>query len=124
MLGVCDQVELAPPEWETIALQAELPATAAEFFSRQGATPIMPDTQRGYHRMFLRTHAVLRYQGEYYAAYLADISRSGVGFVSPVQLLPCEAIDVWIQDGRHLTLLTKRCIRLGPNCYNCGAVFK
>lgn len=124
MLGVSDQVELTPPEWASLAVRANLPTTDEEFFGRQGPTPVNPDTRRRFHRMFLRTQAVLKYRGDYLAAYLTDLSRAGVGLVSPVQLLPCETIELWLQDGRHLTVYTARCIRVDTACYNCGGVFK
>jgi hypothetical protein len=123
MLGICDQEQLAPPEWDSIEQRARLPVSVEDFLDKQGPMPVSPDSRRRYHRMYMRIRAVLRYHETFYAVYMSDISRSGIGFFSPVQLLPCAVIDIWLPDGRQLRLKTKNCVRLEETCYRCGALF-
>jgi hypothetical protein len=122
VLDSCDRIEIVPA-WGEILSQAVLPVSEAEFFSKQGPTPLMPDSRRGFHRMYLRTSVVLQYENQFHAAYLLDISRSGVGLISPVQLLPSAPIELWLPDGRHMELQTKRCVRCAERCYQCGGEF-
>jgi hypothetical protein len=123
MLGVGNRSELEPPDWATIEQRVHLPDELVEFLEKQGPMPVAPDSRRGYHRMYMRSQVVLRYHETFYAGYMLDVSRSGVGFYSPIQFLPCTPIDVWLRDGRQLQVLMKRCVRLEQSCYRCGAVF-
>lgn len=122
MLDICDRSQVAPV-WSEISSRAVLPKSEGEFFGKKGPTPLMPDTRRRFHRMYLRLEAVLRYENQYHAVYLVDLSRSGVGIVSPVQLFPRAPLELGLPDGRDLVLETKWCVRLGANCYHAGGEF-
>ncbi|WP_425397594.1 PilZ domain-containing protein [Aeoliella sp.] len=123
MLGSCGQEQLTVPAWESIADRARLPLLADEYLDKQGPMPVKPDSRRGYHRMYLRSHAVMLYGDRFYAAYLSDVSRTGAGFYSPVQLLPASRIQLWLADGRHVCVTVKNCVRLEDQCYRCGAEY-
>ncbi|MCO6043512.1 PilZ domain-containing protein [Aeoliella sp. ICT_H6.2] len=123
MLGGCDQVQLTVPAWEALPDRARLPEVPAAYLDKEGPMPVMPESRRNYHRLYLRTPAVLLYHDQFYAAYLSDLSRSGVGLFSPVQLLPVSDIQIWMADGQSLKLRTKNCVRLESCCYRCGAEF-
>ncbi len=123
MLGVCDQDQLELPEWTTLKQRARLPVSLPDFLAKAGPLPMLPDTRRGFRRMYLRIQAVLSYHEQLYAVYVSDVSRTGAGFFSPVQLLPSTPIKIWLPDGRQLDLVSKYCVRLEPCCYRCGAKF-
>lgn len=123
MLDLNDECQITPPAWSDIELRAQVPGAINEFLGKQGPMPVAPNSRRGYHRMYMRTPAVMRYQGDFYAIYMSDLSRSGAGLVSPVQLLPCAIIEVWLAEGRMLRVTTKNCLRLDENCYRCGVIF-
>lgn len=123
MLGVGNQQGLVIPQWDDLALRARLPSDAADFSCKSGPLPIMPGSRRGYHRVYLRNRAILSYSGSYYGVYTLDVSRTGVGLCSPIQLLPCAEVTLWLSDGRELRLGTKVCIRLEEYCYRCGVLF-
>lgn len=124
MLDGCDQLQLTVPAWESLLLRARLPQESDEYLDKEGPMPVMPDSRRRFHRKYLRTPAVLLYQDQFYAAYLSDVSRSGVGLYSPVQVLPVSDVQLWVTDGRILKLRTKNCVRLDECCYRCGAEFR
>lgn len=123
MLGGGDQLQLTVPAWDSISARARLPQGVEEYHDKQGPMPVMPDSRRNFHRIYLRTPAVLLYHGQFLAGYLSDVSRSGVGLYSPVQLLPVSDIQVWLADGQTLRLRTKNCLRIEERCYRCGAEY-
>ncbi len=123
MLDLSDQCQVTPPAWSEIEYRARVPGAVDEFLNKQGPMPVAPESRRGYHRMYMRTSAVLRYQGEFYAIYMCDLSRTGAGLLSPVQLLPCKLVEVWFADDRMLRVTTKNCLRIDENCYRCGVLF-
>lgn len=122
MLDIADQNDLVPA-WHEVDSRAALPVAPQEFLAKEGPTPVLPMSRRSFHRMHFRTTAVLRYQDEFHAGYLVDLSRSGVGLISPVQLLPAAELELWLPDGRHLNLRAIRCVRVAAHCYHCGAEF-
>ena len=109
--------------WETLESKALLPEDADTFFARRGPAPMMENSQRRFHRYFARTKALLRIEGVTHGVYIRDISRNGIGFVSPVQLFPRQHVDVQLLGNRHLVLENVRCRRLAPQSYESGAKF-
>jgi hypothetical protein len=55
--------------------------------------------------------------------YTKDVSRQGIGFLSPVQLMPLEQIEVHLPNGARYRLEVARCQRIEAFCYDCGAKF-
>lgn len=123
MLDSGTQLPLKAPAWQSLPVRARLPEMPTEYLDKEGPMPVMPDSRRGYHRQYMRTPAVLFYREQFYAAYVADLSRSGVGLYSPVQLFPVSDILLWVVDGSRLQLRTKNCVRLDECCYRSGAEF-
>jgi hypothetical protein len=109
--------------WPTLDSKAALPANADAFFDRRGPMAVMENSQRRFHRYFSRTKALLQSDGVTHGIYIRDISRSGVGFISPVQLFPRQRVCVQLLGSRHLVLENVRCRRLAPRSYECGAMF-
>lgn len=121
MLGDADQQFLDADGWESIELRAETPRDLEGYFTRSGPTKPSLNEARGYCRFYFRQRAVLTVQGKAYAGYTMDISRSGFAAVSPIQLFPCDLIQVVLADGRVLQGEVVRCLRLDKSCYSCGA---
>jgi hypothetical protein len=92
------------------------------FFAPHGAMPMFHDNRRAYHRYFMRGKAVVLRGGITLAAYTKDVSRQGVGFLSPVQLMPKEKVKLRLPTAQ-LSLEVARCRRVDQGCFECGARF-
>ena len=113
----------APAEWGEIPSRAEVPRDLEGYFNREGPTPSCLDESRALHRFYLRQRAVLEADGKLHAGYTRDVSRSGMGLISPVQLFPLEEVQIWLPERAAINLRVVRCERLDDRCYACGAVF-
>ena len=120
MLGVHDEAALIAM-WETLESKAVLPTDPEEFFDKSG--PARNVEEREYERHYLRCQAILKYRAKSHAIYMKDCSRSGMGFLSPIQFLPREHVEVRIDSQRGYSLEVTRCRRLKTNCYSCGTIF-
>ena len=109
--------------WEKTVANVELPPAEREnFFALRGPAPISPTNQRAYHRYFMRSKAVLKRGGSMFGTYTKDISRQGIGFLSPVQLMPKEWVQLQLPTN-ELGLEVARCRRIDRGCFECGARF-
>jgi hypothetical protein len=52
-----------------------------------------------------------------------DVSRQGIGFLSPVQLMPKETWKLRLPTGAEYELRICRCRRESDNCYAFGGKF-
>jgi hypothetical protein len=93
------------------------------FMEPRGPMPIHYDNQRSYHRHYLRGKALLKQGTTLLGIYAKDVSRKGIGFLSPMQLLPLEQVQMKLPDGTQLNLQITRCHRIEAECYECGAKF-
>lgn len=107
--------------WEDLDLHASLPTSPEEFFSKSGAKS--EREHREFERHYLRCQAIVRRELETFGVYMKDCSRAGMGLVSPVQLLPRERVQLWMQPQRSYSLEVIRCRRVQANCYECGTIF-
>ena len=109
--------------WEATPSKVQLSESLSKrFFAVQGATPIYYDNKRSYHRYFMRGKAVLKRGKAIFGTYTKDVSRQGVGFLSPVQLLPKEVVKLRLPT-TELSLEIARCRRVDHGCFDCGARF-
>jgi hypothetical protein len=109
--------------WETTIAKVQLSASVGkDFFTMRGPTPVFYDNQRSYHRHFMRGKAVLKRGKSMLGAYTKDVSRQGVGFLSPLQLLPKEFVRLHLPTA-ELSLEVTRCRRVDQGCFDCGARF-
>jgi hypothetical protein len=123
MLATGHEHDLISSSWNTCDRKAKLPAELAlRFFQPHGATPLHYDSQRSFHRYFLRGKAVLTRGDERLGSFTKDVSRQGVGFLSPVQLMPLERVKLRFPSA-ELTLEVARCRRVADGCFECGAKF-
>jgi hypothetical protein len=123
MLGHGHELRLMEELWEITDQKAELPAPLADgFFEQHGPMGIQYEDNRAFRRFFLRGKAIIKRDGEKLGAFTKDVSRQGVGFISPVQLMPMERVQLTLPSA-ELQLQVSRCCRLDHGCFDCGAKF-
>jgi hypothetical protein len=123
MLELDDGKKMIEELWEKTTAKVELSDSLRKrYFAVQGPMPTYYDNQRTYHRYFMRGKAVLQRGDALFGTYTKDISRQGVGFLSPVQLLPKEIVKLRLPT-TELSLEIARCRRVEPGCFDCGARF-
>ena len=109
--------------WEMTGTKVELPESHLKnFFGLQGPEPVYNANQRSYHRYYMRGKAVLKRGKTTFGTYTKDVSRQGVGFLSPVQLMPKERVQLRLPLA-ELGLEVARCRRIDKGCFECGARF-
>ena len=111
--------------WVSADKKVELPQSLGPFFfTKTGPMPVHQDeNKRGFHRHYMRGKALLKRGASTFGTYTKDISRKGIGLLSPVQLMPLERIALVLPNGSTLHLEVTRCRRLERNCFDCGARF-
>ena len=123
MLDVLDAKELSERRWLQLPLRAKLPCSYAQYMNDRGGDRVRAATRRRFQRAPLRGIAIGVTTGETLALYTKDVSRMGVGFYSPVNLLPRAEIRLWIPGQRLLAMRVSRCRRLAGGCFEIGASF-
>jgi PilZ domain len=122
MLDIAHDKQLIEELWESAATKVRLTEPLRQFMEPHGAMPIYPENRRAYHRYYMRGKAVVLRGDATLAAYTKDVSRQGIGFLSPVQLLPKERVRLCLPKAQ-LSLEIVRCRRVDPGCFECGARF-
>lgn len=123
MLDIAHDKQLIEEMWESAPTKVRLTESLRQMFMEQhGAMPIYHDNRRAYHRYFMRGKAVVLRGDTTLAAYTKDVSRQGIGFLSPVQLLPKERVRLCLPKAQ-LSLEIARCRRVDQGCFECGARF-
>ena len=123
MLGQGHGRQLIADLWELTEPKVQLPYPLADgFLESHGPLASFYDDKRAFQRFFLRGKAVLKRRGSMLGAYTKDVSRQGVGFLSPVQLMPREQIQLTLPSA-ELKLEVSRCRRLDKGCFDCGGRF-
>lgn len=123
MLGIGDETELSEEGWSLLTSRVELPFSWDQYAAGAGVVRPKPTSRRQYCRVGLRSIAIMWYEGEAHATYTTDVSKLGIGFYSPLNILPRKTVQIWL-PGRHvLPLVVQRCRRVGDRCYECGAKF-
>lgn len=113
----------------------KVPATWRESFERQGPETPWPENDRRFARVHCRSQGnVVALESRqslpglpraagWYAVYLADFSRGGVGLVHGEQLFPCERMRLALPTGLVQWIEVARCQRVDERCYVIGATF-
>ena len=123
MLALSHERDVIAGAWHACEQKALLPREMAlRFMQAHGAMPLHFESQRSFHRFYLRGKAVLKRGDETFGAYSKDVSRQGVGFLSPVQLMPLEQVRLRIPSA-ELCLEVTRCRRITNQCFEVGARF-
>lgn len=123
MLDISIQTTLMDRFWKATPSKAELPTDQDEFFSRRGPTTACPMSDRGFQRYYFRGKAILQLGDVCHAVYTNDVSRTGIGLYSPVQLFPCDKVTLVLPTRDEVVLQVTRCRRVADRCYDCGSVF-
>jgi hypothetical protein len=123
MLDLGHEPDVMDDFWALTELQARLPEPAEDFFAGQGPVRTHDDSKRRFHRFYFRGKALLYRQAAILGVYTKDVSRHGIAFLSPVQLLPKERVRLCVLGASRLQLEVSRCRRTGPQCFECGAMF-
>jgi hypothetical protein len=123
MLELGHEQRLVAELWDASEKKVSLPAAMEkQFFQSHGPTPSYYDNRRAYHRFFMRGKAVLTRGETRIGTFTKDVSRQGIGFLSPVQLLPKEHVRLRVPTA-ELNLQVARCRRVTDGCFDCGAKF-
>ena len=123
MLERGDDQKLIDDLWERASAKVRLPEPMSkDFFAPHGPMPLFYENKRAYHRFYMRAKALLKRGQSVLGSYTKDVSRQGVGFLSPVQLLPKEKVQLCLPTG-ELSLEVARCRRVDQGCFECGAKF-
>ncbi len=122
-------------EFGRLPCSVELPAAWKADFELQGPAPPLPGCKRRYPRIRCRGKNILialEYRQTlpslpraraWFAAYLLDIGRGGVGLLHSEPLYPNERFRIVLRDGSLRQIEIVRCQRVGEHCYNIGASF-
>jgi hypothetical protein len=123
MLDRSDATSVIDEAWDAAEKRTQLPEQLEAFLASRGPTPLHFDSRRAFHRFFLRHKAVLQWRKSVLAIYTKDISRRGIGILTPVQLLPKERVHLRLANGTEYPLEIARCRRVEADCYECGTRF-
>ncbi len=129
MLGVSDekgvdQKAIVEELWQKAEARVKLPMlTAKYFFEPKGPMPNHYSSRRSFHRYYMRSKAVLIQGDRVYGAFTTDVSRRGLGFLSPRQLMPKEKWTLKLPNGAEYEIAITRCRRESENCFACGGRF-
>jgi len=124
MLGRDDGRDSIEQWWEHAEQKATLPmALSYGFFRTEGPTELRTQhNKRAFHRFYMRKKAIVKRREAALGVYTKDVSRHGVGFLSPVQLMPRERIQLFLPSA-DLSLQITRCRRVDRGCFECGGTF-
>ena len=107
--------------WTSLDSRVQLSQELTGLLGRVGRIRSRED--RSHQRHELRSKAILNYAGKLHGVYLKDCSRSGMGFLSPIQLFPLDQIVLKAENKRSYVIQIARCRRVQANCYECGGTF-
>lgn len=108
-------------EWMQLPVRAAVPSQ--DYLEVTGPAPTPHDDRRRSARYRCRGRAILQRESERFAGYTADVSPTGMGIISPVQLLPKEHVEI-TTFRQKVPLIVIWCRRLGKDCYQCGCQFE
>jgi hypothetical protein len=101
-----------------------------EFFAKSGQLPTAWNDIRRFPRFYLRGEALAHVEPPYgdgkaetLAILTCDVSRSGVGIVSPRQLFPDQRLEIQMPAGPSYRLKTVWCRRIEAGRYAVGCAF-
>jgi hypothetical protein len=123
MLDISDERNLINDFWESTSAKVRLPVPEQEYCAQCGAMPRASESKRVYHRYYLRGKALIKRRGVLMGIYTKDVSRHGIGFLAPTQLLPKERIYMRLPGASELLLEVTRCLRIDDGCFDSGARF-
>ncbi len=120
---------------EQLACSVRLPGAWKDDFELQGLAPSYPGCRRRFPRLRCRgkkrlvalehrqTLPSLPRDHAWFAAYVTDLGRGGIGLLHGEPLYPKEQFRVVLPDGSLRQIEIVRCERVEEHCYGIGACF-
>lgn len=116
-------------------LKVVLPTELQRFYSERGYLVAMPHEDRAQARLNVRSQGFIRFfptisiltcdiiasdtrQG---TVLIKDLSKTGIAILYHRQIFPCEQFEILLH-GRAIDATALRCRRIGPSCYETGAI--
>lgn len=123
MLDLSHETALSEHLWQTLESRTNLPESLQDLLQRNGGDVVTADCQRRYVRTPLRRIAIAVVGDARHACFAKDLSRMGIGFYAPVNLLPKQLLHLWLPGGKTVALSVTRCRRISAACYEIGTIF-
>jgi hypothetical protein len=124
MLDLSDELRLMDALWEEMDAKVCLSAAKeTQFLEAKGPTPNSDYNFRIGRRFFVRGKAVLIRGPLLLGVYTKDISRRGIAFLSPLQLLPTEQVLLLMPNRERLRLEIVHCRHVDEEYFECGSRF-
>ncbi|TWU22620.1 hypothetical protein Pla144_40800 [Bythopirellula polymerisocia] len=124
MLGISNETDLNEQVWQSLTSRTVLLCSFEEYLQSERDQPFIIESKRLYARRSLHKIAIAMLGGNRHACFAKDISRMGVGFYAPINILPKKKVTLWFAGGKVLQLSITRCRRLGDKCFECGGTFQ
>jgi hypothetical protein len=116
-------------------LKVILPEELQRFYAERGYLGTMPQEERTSARLNVRSKGFIRFfptlpnlvcdiiasDGSHGTMLVKDISRNGIAILYHRQIFPCERFQIFLH-GRVIDAAAVRCRRIGPKCYETGAI--
>jgi hypothetical protein len=123
VVGLVHERRLIAELWDMTPVKAALPYPLSDgFMDSRGPIALHYDDKRAFQRYYLRSKGVLKRVGSTVGVYTKDVSRQGVGFMSPVALNLKERIRLMLASA-EVQLEITRCQHVDEWCYDCGGRF-
>jgi hypothetical protein len=123
MLDLSHETALSEQLWQTLESRTELPESLQDYLQKQGGSAVTAECHRRYARTPLRRIAIAVIGDNRHACFAKDLSRMGIGFYAPVNLLPKQLLQLWLPSGKTVPLRVTRCRRIAAACYEIGTIF-
>ena len=123
MESVVDSETLIALLWKQVELKTRLPDDYTDFFAQHGPTRGRYSSRRLFHRFHFRVKAILDRDGILLGVYTKDLSRHGVGLLSPMELCIGDKVRLRLPNGSNYMLEIVRCASIDDRCFDCGGRF-
>ncbi|QEG37312.1 hypothetical protein Pr1d_46530 [Bythopirellula goksoeyrii] len=124
MLDISHETKLSEEVWQSLLSRTVLPRPIEETLRDPSIKQTRPDSKRFLARRPLHKIAIAKIGDELHACFAKDLSRMGVGFYSPINILPKTLVTLWLPGNKTLQLAITRCRRRGESCFECGSTFQ
>ncbi|MHC2067115.1 hypothetical protein ACYFX5_06570 [Bremerella sp. T1] len=114
-----------------VPFNVQIPRSKLEALGKSGPSTPMVTDQRRHIRFRQLKRCLLRYEATYpkvprhadlFQALIINVSKEGIGLLHEEQLYPKERFHLRVEGYGLLRLTVARCQKLGPRCYEIGAV--
>lgn len=123
MLDIGDVAKLSEQVWLRLTSRVELPEKLAADMRNVAGNSLYTECKRQYARRTFHKPVIVIDGKNHHACFSKDLSRTGLGFYSPINFLPKKLIRMWLPNGEVLLVRITRCRRLGERCYEIGSRF-